>query len=89
MDAGGSAFTQGREQLSAQRIAEAHIVDCDVERLLRGADKRGEPRHDGVGGLFAFGEKEDGKIIQRSEIEGQKSVVGRQCGDGAEGMGVR
>jgi hypothetical protein len=35
--------------------------------LLRGADESSQPRHDGSGGLFAFGEKENRKIIQESD----------------------
>ena len=52
-------FAQSGHEPGAERIAEPHIVNRKVENLICGTDKRGQPRHHGVGGLLAFGEKKN------------------------------
>jgi hypothetical protein len=47
--------------LRPERVAESHVVNGEIERLGGGTDEHGKPRHDGIGGLFALGEEEDGQ----------------------------
>src|SRR6202011_2659439 len=60
---GVCSFAQGRHQLGAERITEPHVVNGKIESLLCRAYECGQPRHDGIGGLFALSEKENRKII--------------------------
>jgi hypothetical protein len=49
--------------LGAERITEPHVVNGQIKSLLCGAYECGQPRHDGIGGLFALSEKENRKIV--------------------------
>jgi hypothetical protein len=67
LDAGLGAVAQRFHELRADRITEAHVVNSDVERSRRGTDEGGEPRHDGVGCLFALGKKKEGQRRRRGQ----------------------
>jgi hypothetical protein len=64
---GHSALAQSGTERSLQGIAEPHVVNGKIESLLGCADKRGQPRHHGIGRLFALHEKENGNGIQESD----------------------
>ena len=56
-------FAQCRRQVRAQRIAEAHVVNCKIESLFRASDEHRQPGHHVVSGLFAFSEEKHRKIV--------------------------
>jgi hypothetical protein len=60
---GCSALAQSGTERSLQRLAEPHVINGKIESLLRCTDECGQPRHHGIGRLFALGEKENGKGI--------------------------
>jgi len=45
-------------QLSAQRIAEAHVINRKIQSLFCAANERSQSPHHIIEGLFAFSEKE-------------------------------
>jgi len=53
------AFAERGPKRFLQRIAEPHIVNGKIESPRGATEKSSEPFHDGVGRLFALGEKEN------------------------------
>jgi len=64
---GRSALAQSGTECGLQRIAEAHVVNGKIKSLLRCPDEHSQPRHHGIGRLFALSEKENRKGIQEND----------------------
>src|SRR5438876_7704726 len=60
--------TQRSHKLIFQQIAEAHVVEREIEARPRHTDEVRKARHDRAWLLFAFGQKQDGELILRGVI---------------------
>src|SRR5205814_3673591 len=58
----GPLMKRGSQEI-LERIAQAHVVNREVECLLRRADKIRQASHHRCGELFILGEKENRKIV--------------------------